>query len=124
MRVYTKDHAWVVAEGNQARVGISDFAQSELGEIAYVELPAVGRRVQRGEVACTVDSLKSSSEIYSPVSGTVIAANPALSTEEKCTLVNTDPLGEGWLFVIEMSDPGDLGLMLSEAEYETYVKGG
>ncbi len=123
MRVYTRDHTWVLAEGNQAKVGISDFAQSELGEIAYVELPAVGRRVQRGEVACTVDSLKSSSEIYSPVSGTVVAANAVLFAEEKCTLVNSDPLGDGWLFVIEMSDPGDLGLMLSESEYETYVKG-
>ena len=117
MRIYTKDHTWVLAEGSQAKVGISDFARGELGEIAYVELPAVGRRVQRGEVACTVDSLKSSSEIYSPVSGTVVAANAALSAEETCTLVNTDPLGEGWLFVIEMSDPGDLVLMLSEDDY-------
>jgi glycine cleavage system H protein len=114
----------VLAEGNQAKVGISDFAQSELGEIAYVELPPVGRRVQRGEVTCTVDSLKSSSEIYSPVSGTVVAANTVLSAEDTCTLVNSDPLGEGWLFVIEMSDPGELGLMLPEAEYETYVRGG
>ncbi len=124
MRLYTKDHTWVLAEGARARVGISDFAQSELGDIAYVELPAAGRRVERGEVACTVDSLKSSSEIYAPVSGTVVEANLVLAAEESCTLVNTDPLGEGWLFVIEMSDPGELDHLLPEGEYERYVSGG
>jgi len=123
MRRYTKDHTWVLAEGARARVGISDFAQSELGEIAYVELPAVGRQVERGEVACTVDSLKSSSEIYAPVSGTVVQSNDVLAREDRCTLVNSDPLGEGWLFVIEMSDPRELDLLLAEADYERYVRG-
>jgi glycine cleavage system H protein len=121
MRMYTKDHTWVLAEGARARVGISDFAQSELGEIAYVELPATGRRVARGEVACTVDSLKSSSEIYAPVSGTVVESNPAVAAEEGCALVNRDPLGRGWLFVIEMSEPGELDELLPEAEYARFI---
>jgi len=124
MRLYTRDHTWVLPEGNSARVGISDFAQSELGEIAYVELPAAGRRVERGEVACTVDSLKSSSEIYAPVSGTIVRGNDVLASEEKCALVNSDPLGEGWLFIVDMSDPGELELLLSEADYQKYVSGG
>jgi glycine cleavage system H protein len=123
MRLYTKDHAWVLADGTRARVGISDFAQAELGEIAYVELPEPGRRVRRGEVACTVDSLKSSSEIYAPVSGTVVESNHVLAAEENCPLVNTDPLGDGWLFVVEMSDPAELDHLLPEAEYESYVRG-
>ena len=124
MRLYTKDHTWVLAEGARARVGISDFAQAELGDIAYVELPVVGGRVSRGEVACTVDSLKSSSEIYSPVSGTVVESNAVLSSEKNCALVNSDPLGKGWLFVIEMSEPGELDGLLPEPEYRKYVEGG
>jgi glycine cleavage system H protein len=124
MRLYTKDHTWVVAAGTLARVGISDFAQAELGEIAYVELPRPGARVTRGEVVCTVDSLKSSSEIYAPVSGVVTEVNGALASEENCTLVNRDPLGEGWLVVIEMKDPGELDLLLSEEAYASYTTGG
>ncbi|HTP60408.1 MAG TPA: biotin/lipoyl-containing protein, partial [Spirochaetia bacterium] len=79
-RLYTRDHAWVMVTGKLARVGISDFAQQELGEIAYVELPSPGRRLSRGDVGCTVDSMKTSSEIYSPVSGTVIRVNSAVET--------------------------------------------
>jgi glycine cleavage system H protein len=123
MRLYSKDHTWVLAEGTRARIGISDFAQKELGDIAYVELPAVGVRVQRGEVACTVDSLKSSSEIYSPLSGSIAEVNTSLASEEKCRLVNDDPLGEGWLFEVEMSDPRELELLIPQASYESYVSG-
>ena len=124
MRLYTKDHTWVLVEGSLARVGISDFAQAELGDITYVELPPPGMRVAQGEVACTVDSLKSSSEIYAPLSGTVVESNRALANEENCPLVNSDPLGQGWLFVIEMSDPGELERLLSESAYQRYVSGG
>jgi len=123
MRLYTKDHTWVEAEGLRARVGISDFAQSELGDIAYVELPSPGARVQRGEVVCTVDSLKSSSEIYAPVSGVVADVNSLLGTEQNCALVNRDPLGEGWLVVIEMQDTEELKLLLAEEEYAAYTRG-
>jgi len=123
MRLYSKDHTWALAEGTRVRVGLSDFAQKELGDIAYVELPAIGARVQRGDVACTVDSLKSSSEIYSPVTGSIVEVNTALSSEEKCRLVNEDPLGEGWLFGVEMSDPRELELLISEESYNSYVNG-
>jgi glycine cleavage system H protein len=124
MLFYTKDHTWVLTEGGRAKVGISDFAQRELGDIAYVELPAPGRRLERGEVACTVDSLKSSSEIYAPVSGTVAQVNAVLASEESCALINKDPLGEGWLIVLEMSDPGELQNLMTEKEYEAYIRGG
>jgi glycine cleavage system H protein len=124
MRLYTKDHAWVEADGKRARIGISDFAQAELGEIAYVELPQRGTSVARGEVACTVDSLKSSSEIYAPVSGVVADVNDSLSSEENCALVNRDPLGEGWLLVIEMRDLQELDLLLTEEAYVAYTTGG
>lgn len=124
MLLYTKDHTWVLTTGSRARVGISDFAQSELGDIAYVELPAEGTRLKRGDVACTVDSLKSSSEIYAPVSGTVAQVNGVLASEESCSLINKDPLGQGWLMELEMSDPDELQNLLTEKEYEAYINGG
>jgi glycine cleavage system H protein len=123
MYLYTKDHAWVLVEGTKARVGISDFAQKELGDIAYVELPAVGKKMLRGDVACTVDSLKSSSEIYAPVSGTVIEVNTSLSEEGGCGLINKDPLGSGWIFSLEMSDPSECNLLLSDKDYQSYIQG-
>jgi glycine cleavage system H protein len=122
MYLYTKDHVWVRAAGNRVRVGISDFAQRELGDIAYVELPEVGRKLARGDVACTVDSLKSSSEIYCPVSGTVVEANSALAQQDGCQAINRDPLGEGWIFGLEMSDPSELDLLLSEKDYADYLQ--
>lgn len=123
MPLYTKDHTWVAASGTRARVGISDFAQKELGDIAYVELPAVGKHLKRGEVGCTVDSLKTSSEIYAPVSGTVVEVNSVVATDESCGLVNSDPLGRGWLFELEMSDLSELGYLLSEKDYLAFVQG-
>ena len=124
MRLYTKDHTWILADGARARVGISDFAQKELGDIAYVELPSMGARLQRGDVACTVDSLKSSSEVYAPLTGTVTEVNEILASDEKCGLVNTDPLGEGWLFAMEVSDPSELELLLPEKDYLSYIQDG
>jgi glycine cleavage system H protein len=123
MRLYTKDHTWIVADGTLARIGISDFAQAELGDIAYVELPQIGRLLQRGEVACTVDSLKSSSEIYAPLSGSVTEVNAILSSEERCGAINRDPYGEGWLFAVAMADAGELEFLLSEADYAAYTRG-
>ncbi len=123
MRLYTRDHAWVVVTGRTARVGISDFAQKELGDIAYVELPKPGRRLARGDVGCTVDSMKTSSEIYSPVTGTVVAVNSAVAAEESCGLINTDPLGEGWLFEVDMEDASELGSLLAEDDYLAFVQG-
>ncbi|HTZ53012.1 MAG TPA: glycine cleavage system protein GcvH [Spirochaetia bacterium] len=123
MRRYTKDHCWVDIQGNRARVGLSDFAQSELGEIAYVQLPREGLAVARGDVVGTVDSLKSSSEIYAPVSGTVVEVNSELGSEKNASLVNRDPLGKGWLVVIEMNNPGEASDLLAEEEYLAYTRG-
>jgi len=120
---YTKDHVWVSVQGTRARVGISDFAQKELGDVAYVSLPRPGQVLRRGEVACAVDSLKSSSEIYTPLTGTVVEPHAALETGEAARLINADPLGEGWLFALEISDPSELELLLSEAEYFRYIEG-
>jgi glycine cleavage system H protein len=124
MRMYTKDHTWVLVDGARARVGISEFAQNELGDIAYVELPPAGKHLERGEVACTVDSLKSSSEVYAPLTGIVSEVNGVLASEEKCSLVNTDPLGEGWLFSMEVSNTDELSLLISEKDYISYIQGG
>lgn len=123
--LYSKDHEWVLKEENLARIGISDFAQSELGEVAFIELPPVGESIQRGEPVCSIDSLKSTSEIYAPVSGTVIRVNESLTADEKaCGLINTDPLGEGWLFVVEMSDPGQTADLLTREQYDRYLESG
>ncbi|HUI69411.1 MAG TPA: glycine cleavage system protein GcvH [Spirochaetia bacterium] len=123
MRLYSRDHAWVVVTGPRARVGISDFAQKELGEIAYVELPKLGRRLARGDVGCTVDSMKTSSEIYSPITGIVVEVNSAVATEESCGLVNSDPLGDGWLFELEIEDASELEHLLAERDYLSFVQG-
>ncbi len=122
--LYSEDHEWVLRENDRVRVGISEFAQSELGEIAFVELPEVGMQVKRGEAVCSIDSLKSTSEIYAPVTGTVVQINESLSDEKSCGLINTDPLGRGWLFVLEMSDPEQLGELLSGEAYERYLESG
>lgn len=123
MRLYTRDHTWIVATGSRARIGISDFAQKELGEIAYVDLPKKGRRLERGEVVCTVDSMKTSSEIYSPVTGTVVEVNSAIATEENCGLINSDPLGDGWLFELDMENTAELDALLAEKDYLVFVQG-
>ena len=121
---YSRDHAWVRVEGNQAVVGISEFARSELGEVSYVELPATGKRVRRGEPVCSIDSLKSASDIYAPLSGTVAGANHRLAEEAGCALVNDDPLGEGWLFVLEMENPAELDELLDAEGYRRYLEEG
>ena len=122
--LYSRDHEWVLREDNLATVGISNFAQAELGEIAFVELPEVNKVVKQGEAVCSIDSLKSTSEIYAPVSGTVVRINGSLSDEKKCGIINTDPLGRGWLFVLEMSNPVELDGLLTHKEYEDYLESG
>jgi len=122
--LYSKDHEWVLSQERRAKVGISEFAQSELGDISFVELPDVGRQVNRGEAVCSIDSLKSTSEIYAPVSGTVLEVNEKLADEQACALVNSDPLGQGWLFILEMSNPKEIEELLTRAEYEHYLERG
>ena len=116
--LYTKDHEWTLQEGSRVRVGISDFAQSELGDIAYVELPEIGTKVKQNDAVCSIDSLKSSSEIFAPVSGTIAEINEKLKNEENCEIINKDPLGEGWIFIIEMEDPDELESLMCEEEYK------
>ncbi len=115
---YAKSHEWLRADGT---VGISDHAQAELTDIVYVDLPAVGRVVRAGEVACVVESVKAASDIYSPVSGRIVAVNKDVSANP--ALVNTDPYGAGWLFRIEAADPAERDALLTVADYGAQVSG-
>ena len=115
MSVYfTKDHEWVRVDGDTGIVGITDYAQGQLGDIVFVEVPEAGRQVDKGGDAAVVESVKAASDIYAPVGGEVIEGNGALADEP--SLVNTDPEGEGWFFKMRISDPSELdGLMDSDA---------
>ena len=112
---YTAEHEWVRVDGEVAEVGITDFAQDTLGDIVYVQLPEVGAAVTRASVCSEVESTKSVSDIYAPVTGTVVAVNEALTTTPE--LVNSDPYGAGWMFRVELSDPAELGILLDAAAY-------
>ena len=116
---YSEDHVWATRNGNRVRIGLSNFAQQELGELAFIELPEVDATVIRSSVICSLDSLKAASDIYSPVSGTVKAVNGRL--RDQVTLINTDPLGAGWLCEIEMDNPEELDELLSEEDYFKYI---
>ncbi|HIC95347.1 TPA: glycine cleavage system protein GcvH [Candidatus Bipolaricaulota bacterium] len=119
---YTKDHEWVKAEGGQARVGITEYAQGELGDIVYVELPTVGREVKQGESLATVESVKAVSDVYAPVSGKVAETNHRL--EEEPELINKSPHDQGWLVAIEMADPKELEGLMTAEEYEKFLEKG
>ena len=123
MERYTVDHAWarLDADGSLVRVGLSDFAQAELGDIAWLELPPVGCHVARGEPAVAIESLKSAGEVYAPVSGTVVAVNPALADDAGRAAVNRDPLGEGWLFALAPDDPDELNALMSAEDYARWI---
>ena len=114
-RRYTKEHEWVQVDGDAATMGITDFAQKELGDIVYVELPAVGRAVAQGEVLGTIESVKAVSEIYAPVSGTIAAANGLLS--DKPETINADPHGNGWICRLTISVPAELDGLLDAGRY-------
>ena len=116
---YTKEHEWVDAQGDIAVVGITDHAQSELGDIVYVDLPKIGARVEAGKSLGSVESVKAVSDIYSPVSGEVIAINELLATAPE--KLNSDPHGEAWLVKVRMSAPGDVSALMSAADYQAYV---
>jgi len=113
---YTKDHEWVKVEDNLARIGITDHAQSELTEIVFVELPSSGKEVKAGEVLGNVESVKTVSEVFSPVSGVVREANGKLVDSPE--LLNKDPYGNGWIAVIEMNDPSELGALMNVDAYK------
>lgn len=118
-RYFTKDHEWIAVEGAEATVGITDYAQSQLGDITFVELPGEGSDVGKGDSASVVDSVKAASDVYAPVSGKVTVANAAL--EDQPELVNTDPEGEGWLWKMTLSDAAELEVLMDEASYQAYV---
>lgn len=116
---YSKEHEWVLVEGNVATIGITDFAQDKMGEITYVELPAVGDKVSKDDAFGVIESVKTVSDVYAPVSGTVIEVNDDLPDNPE--LLNEDPYGDGWMIKVEMSDPEELEDLLTAAEYEQLV---
>jgi glycine cleavage system H protein len=118
---YSKEHEWLRVEGDVATIGISDYAQEQLGDVVFVELPAKGRKVAAGAEAATVESVKAASEVYSPVAGEVIDVNAALNDDP--AIVNSDPLGRGWFFKVRMSDPKEVSALMDEAAYAQFVKG-
>ncbi|WP_242095247.1 MULTISPECIES: glycine cleavage system protein GcvH [unclassified Sphingomonas] len=118
-RYFTEDHEWVDVDGDVGTVGISDYAQSQLGDIVFVDVPEDGKRLTKGDEAAVVESVKAASDVYSPVSGNVIEGNPALADEP--ALVNSDAEAEGWFFKITLSDPSELEELMDEAAYEAFV---
>ena len=120
-RYFTKAHEWIDVSGDEGTVGITDYAQGQLGDITFVELPGEGAAVKQGDSVSVVDSVKAASDIYAPASGTVTAINPALEGEPE--LVNTDAEGAGWLFRVTLADPGELGALMDKAAYDAYVAG-
>ncbi|WP_423601763.1 glycine cleavage system protein GcvH [Sphingomonas sp. MS122] len=118
-RYFTEDHEWIEVDGDVATVGITDYAQSQLGDIVFVEVPEEGKQVGKGDDAAVVESVKAASDVYAPVSGTVIEGNPAL--EDNPALVNEDPEGEGWFFKMSLSDTSELDGLMDEAKYADFV---
>lgn len=118
---FTKDHEWIrVEDGDVYAVGISDFAQGQLGDVVFVELPEVGKTVAKGGQAAVVESVKAASDIYAPVSGSVVAVNDALTGEP--SLVNTDPTGKGWFFKIKATNTAEFQDLMDQAAYDAFVK--
>jgi glycine cleavage system H protein len=120
-RYFTRDHEWIEVDGASARVGVTDYAQGQLGDITFIEVPAIGAVLARGDSAAVIDSVKAASDVYAPVAGTVTAVNTAL--EDAPELVNTAPEGEGWLWAMDLADPADLGELLDAAAYAELVAG-
>jgi glycine cleavage system H protein len=119
---YTKEHEWARREGDQARVGITAYAQEQLGDVVFVELPKVGARVSSMKTFGVVESVKAVSDLYAPLSGEVVAVNDALSKQPEA--VNRDPYGEGWMVVIKLTDPAEYETLLSPEAYERLIAGG
>ena len=117
---FTKDHEWVRIDGDLAVIGITDYAQSQLGDVVYVELPEPGHRVEQGKEAAVVELVKAASEVYAPVSGEVAEVNDALAADP--AKVNTDPLGEGWFMKLRLDDPKQLDGLMDEAAYQRFIE--
>ena len=117
---YTKDHEYIRVEGDTGVVGITDYAQGQLGDVVYVELPAVGKTVAKGGEAAVVESVKAASEVYAPVSGEVVEVNGDL--EGSPGTINEDPAGRGWFMKIRLKDPGELDDLMTEEQYQQFVE--
>jgi glycine cleavage system H protein len=119
-RYFSEEHEWIDVEGDTATVGITDYAQEQLGDIVFVELPEVGQEVDKGGDAAVVESVKAASDVYAPISGEVVETNPAL--EEEPALVNTSPEEEGWFFKLAISDTDELEGLMNLAAYKAFVE--
>jgi glycine cleavage system H protein len=117
---FTRDHEWVRLDGDLAIVGITDYAQSQLGDVVYVELPEIGHRVEKDKEAAVVESVKAASEVYAPVSGEVAEINEALTADP--AKVNADPMGEGWFIKLRLDDPKELDSLMDEEGYKRFVE--
>ena len=117
--LYTSDHEWLAIDGDVATVGITDYAQSQLGDVVFVELPKLGRTLKKAEAAAVVESVKAASDVYAPVSGEVLETNPELASEP--ALVNSDAQGKAWFFKIKMADKSELGGLMDEAAYKAHT---
>ncbi|MFA5966245.1 MAG: glycine cleavage system protein GcvH [Sphingomonas sp.] len=118
-RYFTEDHEWVDVDGDIGTVGISEYAQSQLGDIVFVEVPDEGKTLTKGDEAAVVESVKAASDVYSPVSGTVLEGNAALA--DTPGLVNEEPEGDGWFYKLTLSDPSEVEELMDEAAYEAFV---
>jgi glycine cleavage system H protein len=116
---FTKDHEWVLLDGNIATVGITEYAQGQLGDIVFVEVPAAGKALSAGGEAAVVESVKAASEVYSPVAGKVIEGNASLPDAPET--VNQDPQGKGWFFKMEVANPADVEALMDQAAYDKYL---
>jgi glycine cleavage system H protein len=117
---YARTHEYVHLEGDVATIGITDYAQKELGDVVFVELPAVGSQLEAADELGSIESVKAVSELFAPVTGEVVEVNEAL--KEKPELVNTDPYGDGWMIKVKLSDPSEFDELMSAEEYEEYVE--
>jgi glycine cleavage system H protein len=117
---YTQEHEWISVEGDVATVGITDFAQGQLGDIVFVELPEAGRQVSKGGEAAVVESVKAASDVYAPVDGEIVEPNPALGDDP--SLVNSDPEGEGWFFRLRLADTSQLDGLMDSGAYKEFAE--
>ena len=118
---FTEEHEWIRLEGDIATVGITDYAQNQLGDVVYVELPKPGQKVEKGKQAAVVESVKAASEVYAPVTGEVVEANQALADEP--ATINADPMGRGWFMKLKLANKSELDGLMDEAGYKKFVEG-
>ena len=116
---YTKDHEWIKVNGSEATIGITDFAQQELGDIVYVEIETLGQQLSEGTIFGTVEAVKTVSDLYLPVNATITEINPKLNSNPE--LVNSDPYGEGWMVKVKIANPADINSLMDKAAYESMV---